>query len=145
MSITLSCYLCVAYLVCLRLGRLLGDVVISQGGVGEYPSCFFYLISNLFVQCLTLRLNFCQRRRAKERRKVRRLSRSWVSLHLLYLLCVVRLVRSCIISYIISYIIQNRFKNSPICFVLSLYHSRHLWCTIVAVLLSNSLMPSLDR
>jgi hypothetical protein len=61
---------------CLRLGKLLGDVVISQGGVGEYRSGLFYHISDSFVQCPTLRLNFCQRRRAKERRKVKRLSQS---------------------------------------------------------------------
>ena len=69
-----------------RLGKLLGDVVISQGGVGEYRICSFFLISNSYIQCPILRLNFCQRRRAKERRKVKRLSRSWVSSHLLYLL-----------------------------------------------------------
>ena len=75
-----------SHLSCRRLGKLLGDVVISQGGVGEYCSCLFFLISNSFVQCPISHLNFCQRRRARGRRKVKRLSRSWVSSHLLYLL-----------------------------------------------------------
>ena len=83
---------------CHRLGKLLGDVVISQGGVGEYRSGLFYLISDSFVQFPTSRLNFYQQRRAKERRKVKRLSRSWAS-YLLYLLCD-RLVLYCISSYI---------------------------------------------
>ena len=34
---------------CLRLGKLLGDVVISQGGVGEYRSGLIYLISDSFA------------------------------------------------------------------------------------------------
>ena len=47
--------LLVSYLFCCcRLGKLLGDIVISQGGVGEYHEGLFYLISNLFMQCLTL-------------------------------------------------------------------------------------------
>ena len=70
----------VLHLSCFRrLGKLLGDVVISQGGVGEYRNGLFYPISDSFVQCPTLRLNFCQRRQARERRKVKRLSRSWIS------------------------------------------------------------------
>ena len=64
----------VSYLSCFRrLGKLLGDVVISQGGVGECRGGLFYFISDPFVQCHTLRLNFCQRRLAKERKKAKRL------------------------------------------------------------------------
>jgi histone H2A len=38
------------YRIFLRLGKLLGDVVISQGGVGQYWSdVLFYLISDPLV------------------------------------------------------------------------------------------------
>ena len=77
--------LLVFYLSCRRLGKLLGDVVISQGGVGEYRGGLFYFISDSFVQCHTLRLNFCQRRLAKERKKVKKLDLGRLFVYFIYL------------------------------------------------------------
>ena len=88
---------------CRRLGKLLGDVVISQGGVGEYRGGSFYLISNMFMQCPTLHLNFYQSQREKERRKVKRLNRSTMSMFTLF--CAIRLVLYCTVSF--SFIILN--------------------------------------
>jgi hypothetical protein len=65
-----TCHPCFPYLLVVGL-ELLGDVVIYQGGVGEYHSGFRgCLISDLFVQYPTSHLNFYQQRQERERKKL---------------------------------------------------------------------------